>query len=142
MRNSLENSLYHSFLRVMVSVLAIALVFDSGLLFEETILLSNTTEQYLASVVGVTVGVAPTELNQLTSRITELETELEEKERLIAVSVGNTETNQPFDTSTFILSVILFILLTLIVLNYILDFMRARRENIKQIYVQRNESPA
>ncbi len=142
MRNSLEHSLYHSFLRVTVSVLAIALVFDSGLLFEETVLLSNTTEQHLANVVGVTVGVAPNELNQLTGRITELETELEAKERLIAVSVGNTQSTAPFDTSTFILSVILFILLTLIVLNYILDFMRARRKEVKEIYVQRNESAA
>ena len=142
MRKTLEQSLYHSFLRIMVSVFAIALVFDSGLLFKETILLSNTTEQYLASVVGVTVGVAPTELNQLTSRITELETELEAKERLIAVSVGNTDTTPPIDTSTFILSIILFILLTLIVLNYVLDFVRARRENLKQIYAQRNESAA
>ncbi len=142
MRNSLEHSLYHSFLRVMVSVFAIALVFDSGLLFKETILLSNTTEQYLASVVGVTVGVAPNELNQLTARITELETELEAKERLIAVSVGNTETTPSIDTSTFILSIILFILLTLIVLNYTLDFMRMRRANVKEIYVQGNESAA
>ena len=126
----------------MVSVFAIALVFDSGLLFKETIFLSNTTEQYLANVVGVTVGVAPTELNQLTSRITELETELEAKERLIAVSVGNTETTPPIDTSTFILSAILFILLTLIVTNYVLDFRRARNENVRQVYVQRNESPA
>ena len=142
MRNTLEHSLYHSFLRIMVSVFAIALVFDSGLLFKETIFLSNTTEQYLAIVVGVTVGVAPTELNQLTSRITELETELEAKERLIAVSVGNTETTPPIDTSTFILSAILFILLTLIVTNYVLDFRRARNENVRQVYVQRNESPA
>lgn len=142
MRNTLEHSLYHSFLRIMVSVFAIALVFDSGLLFKETIFLSNTTEQYLANVVGVTVGVAPTELNQLTSRITELETELEAKERLIAVSVGNTETTPPIDTSTFILSAILFILLTLIVTNYVLDFRRARNENVRQVYVQRNESPA
>lgn len=141
MKQSLQYSLYHSFLRVAVCVFALMLVFDSGLLFEETILLSTTTQQHLANVVGVSVGVAPTELNQLTARITELETELEAKERLIAVSVGNTQTNS-VDRSTFILSIVLFILLTLIVLNYVLDFVRARRPEVRQIYARESESIA
>ena len=142
MKPSLQFSLYHSFLRIAVCVFALLLVFDSGLLFEETTLLSTTTQQHLASVVGVSVGVAPTELNQLTARITELETELEAKERLIAVSVGETPSSA-VDTSTFVLSIVLFILLTLIVLNYVLDFMRARQPKVRQImYDEQTQSMA
>ncbi len=139
MNLSLPYSLYHSFLRIAVCVLAIALIFDSGLLLKQTELLSNTASQHLASVVGVTVGVAPTEMNQLTSRITELETELEAKERLIAVSVRNTDTKPGLD-STFFLSVILFILLILIVLNYVLDFLRSRQPTVNKTYVQQTNS--
>lgn len=142
MKASLQFSLYHSFLRVAVCVLAFVLVFDSGLLIKETTLLSTATQEHLASVVGVSVGVTPTELNQLTSRITELETELEAKERLIAVSARDTQSDNTVDTSTFILSIILFILLTLIVLNYVLDYMRARSKEVKEIYVRENKSLA
>ena len=141
MNNNLSQSLYHSFLRVAVCVLALTLVFDSGLLFEETVLLSNTASQHVASVVGVTVGVEPTELNQLTARITELETELEAKERLIAVSVGDTKAN-PLVDSTFVLSVILFILLVLVVLNYVLDYLRARPKVVTSSYGKQTQSPA
>ncbi len=124
----IETTLYHSFLRVSVCVFALVLVFDSGLLFKSTAGISNLAQQHVANVVGVSVGVAPTELNQLTSRITELETELKAKERLIAVNVANnTNSSSTFDRSTFILSIILFILLVLIVLNYVLDYMRSRR---------------
>jgi len=105
------------------------LVFDSGLLLKSTADISNLAQQHVANVVGVSVGVAPTELNQLTSRITELETELEAKERLIAVNVNNNTNSSSVDRSTFILSVILFILLVLIVLNYALDFLRSRKIN-------------
>lgn len=126
MDNSLENTLYHSFLRVAVCVMAFALVFDSGLLFKSTSIISNTAQQHLASVVGVSVGVAPNEVNQLTARITELETELQAKERLIAVNVRDNSAGG-IDKSTFLLSIILFILLVLIVLNYALDFARTRR---------------
>jgi hypothetical protein len=123
----LENSLYHSFLRVAISVFALLLVFDSGLMFGSTAEISNLTTRYMANVVGVTVGVAPTELNQLTGRITELETELAAKERLIAVNVRDNASGSKVDYSTFILSAILFVLLVLIVLNYSLDFVRERK---------------
>ena len=124
---SLEHSLYHSFLRIAVSVCALMLVFDSGFALPITERMSTATQQHLASVVGVTVGVAPNELNQLTSRITELETELEAKERLIAVNLQNTNNENGFDVSTFVLSIIVFILLVLIVLNYALDYIRSKK---------------
>lgn len=122
----LQSTLYHQFLRVSALALALVLLFDSGLVSPITKQLSTDAGYHVANVVGVTVGVAPSDVNVLTSRITELETELEAKERLIAVNVQN-QSAGGFDTSTFILSIILFILLTLIVLNYILDYMRARK---------------
>jgi len=105
--------------------MAVVLIFDSGILLSSTNKLSVSTQQYLANAVGVKVGVAPTELNTLTARITELEGELEKKDREIAVKL-NTETSPANDESTFVLSVILFILLVLIVLNYALDYIRMR----------------
>jgi len=128
MNNFLEQTLYHSFLMVSACVLAFVLVFDSGLLFSGTTEISNLAQQHVANVIGVTVGVAPNEVNQLTARITELETELEAKERMIAVDVRQKDTIGGIDRSTFVLSIILFIFLVLIVLNYALDFLRDRRE--------------
>jgi hypothetical protein len=127
-RKSLEATMYHSVLRIAVCVFALVLVFDSGLVSERTELLSRGAQEYVASAVGVKVGVAPNEVNVLTARITELENELAAKDRNIAVSInrGEAEPKSTFDTSTFILSIILFILLVLIVMNYILDYLRSR----------------
>jgi hypothetical protein len=122
----INSSLYHRFLRVAALVLALVLVFDSGLILPVTERLSTNAGLHLASVVGVSVGVSPTEVNQLTAKITELETELEAKERLIAVNIERNN-GTPFDFSTFVLSTILFVLLLLIVLNYFLDYKNARR---------------
>jgi len=122
-KQPLEQSLYHSLLRIGAVTMAIVLVFDSGLLFKGSADLSSSTQQYLANAVGVSVGVTPTEVNQLTGRITELEQELA-TEREIAVSLSS-DSAPATDRSTFILSIILFILLVLIVLNYALDYVRA-----------------
>jgi len=113
--------------------MALVLLFDSGLVSETTAELSNFTQLHVANVVGVTVGVAPNDVNQLTARITELETELTQKERLIAVNLRDNESGTGFDKSTFFLSAILFILLVLIVLNYALDYNRGR-SNRPQYY--------
>lgn len=126
MNKTLEHSLYHSALRISVLVFTSVLIFDSGLVLEETKLFSTSTQQYLANVVGVKASVEPTEMNQLTAKITELEGELEEKERLIAVSIKDNSVGS-VDKSTLILSVIVGILLVLIILNYILDFIRMRK---------------
>jgi len=124
---SIENSLYHSFLKIAVCVFALTLVFDSGFAIPATEGMSSLTQQHLASVVGVTLGVAPNDVNVLTTRITELETELEAKERLIAVNLQDANSAGSFDVSTFVLSIIVFILLVLIVLNYALDYVRQKK---------------
>jgi hypothetical protein len=124
----MTDGFYHKLLRISIVVLALVLVFDSGIIYEETKYLSDLAQGHVASVVGVTVGVAPNELNQLTTRITELEGELAAKERLIAVNIRDNSEDNLVDWSTLILSIILFILLTLILLNYYLDFTRGRRQ--------------
>ncbi len=131
MKQPLALSHYHSALRIALCVIAIVLVFDSGLIDKRTTTLSNGAMDYLASAVGVYVGVAPNDVNILTARITELEQELASKDREIAVGLNTTAAGgQNSGTSTLILSVILFILLVLIVLNYVLDYLRGSRNNI------------
>jgi hypothetical protein len=138
MDNRLENTLYHSFLRIAICVFAVALVFDSGLLSESTAKISSQAQKQMASAVGVKVGVAPNEVNQLTGRITELERDLALREREIAVNVGGGSAPAN-NTSTFILSALLFIMLVLIVLNYALDYLRARPTVVANY--EKNTSP-
>lgn len=134
MSKPLENSVYHSLLRIALCVFAILLVFDSGIVSKNTKTLSNNAQEYLASAVGVTVGVPANDVNLLTRRITELQTELDKRDREIAINLdkGDETSVGGLDTSTFVLSVILFILLFLIVLNYILDYIRFRETTINK----------
>jgi hypothetical protein len=128
MRRTLDTTIYHRVLRVSLLVCVTVLLFDSGILNERTKDLSRGAQQYVASAVGVRVGVAPTDVNLLTARITELETTLAQKDREIEVAL-NTKEESPLgmETSTVILSSILFILLILICINYVLDYSRYRR---------------
>ncbi len=132
-----STSTYHSLLRIATGVVAVVLVFQSGLVSDTTAKLADNTELYLANAVGISVGVAPTELNQVTAALTARERELEARElalaeREIAVGIDGGGVAQR-DTSTFILATILFILLVLIILNYALDYARSReRVRIQQ----------
>jgi hypothetical protein len=128
MNGRIESSLYHSLLRISVCVCALVVLFDSGLLTKNTALLSNTAQNYVASAVGVKVSIAPNDVNILTARITELEREVATKDREIAVNLSTSSGEGGVDRSTFVLSIILFILLVLIVLNYALDYMRSKTE--------------
>lgn len=124
MNDQLAFSVYHSLLRIALCVCALVLVFDSGLFSKATADLSSSAQDYVATAVGVKVGVAPNDVNVLTARISELEQELATKEREINVNVGDDNVASGIDMSTFVLSIILFILLVLIVLNYALDYLR------------------
>ena len=108
------------------------LLFQSGLIHPITTQLSSETARYMANAVGVTVGVDPTELNQITSDLTKREIALAAREKdvqareiSVGLAPGGATVSQA--TMTFILATVLFFLLVLVVLNYILDFMRARR---------------
>lgn len=129
---SVQSSNYHRILRISVVVCALVLVFDSGIISESTARLSNGTQNYLASVVGMTASVQPTELNQYTAQLTAKEKELLEREAALKareIAVGlNTDGQTSKDISTYLLASILFILLVLILLNYTLDYIRSREE--------------
>ena len=126
-----SNSSYHSLLRIGAAVVAVMLVFESGLFSPVTARLADQTENYLANAVGVSVGVAPTELNQMTAALTARERELDERELALSereIEIGLTDGGSVagLDSGTFILATILFILLVLIILNYALDYVRSR----------------
>jgi hypothetical protein len=130
----MNNSTYHILLRVSSLTLALVLLFDSGLLSPISKELSHNTQLYLANAVGVNATVSPTELNSLTAKITARERDLDSREAAISereieigLSDGSSAVGDQF--STYLLSVILFILLVLIILNYTLDFARIRRLN-------------
>jgi hypothetical protein len=86
----------------------------------------------MANAVGVSVGVVPTELNQMTADLTKRESALalreqdvQAREISVGIAPGGALVSQ--STMTFIIAVTLFILLVLMILNYVLDFVRARQ---------------
>lgn len=130
----MQFSLYHIFLRIGMMVIAVVLVFQSGLLSGATTILSHNTQLYLANSVGVSLGVAPTDLNKITAQLTEQRQQLDAREAAITereIEIGLQSGSSVDSTTTFILSAMLFILLCLIVLNYILDFARYERTRKK-----------
>lgn len=129
----ISDSMYHVFLRTSALTLALVLLFDSGLLSPISAQLSDNTQQYLANAVGIGASVQPTELNTLTAQISQRDRELDQREaalqeRELSVGIsGSSAERVNSDLSTYILSVLLFIIIVLIVLNYALDFARERR---------------
>lgn len=125
-------SAYHITLRVSGLTVALILLFDSGILSPFTAEISQNTQLYLANAVGVGASVQPTEINTLTAQISARDRELDAREaalseREISVGMNTASTGTSPDYSTYILSVLLFIIIVLIVLNYALDFARERR---------------
>lgn len=130
---TMKQSWYHSILRVSVVVLAVSLAFDSGLFNPVTADMSQATQSYLANAVGVSVAIAPNELNVITAELTAREQELAAREAALEqreIDVGidrESPASAGTNTSTYIIAGLLFILLLLMVLNYAMDFARARR---------------
>lgn len=124
----LQDSLYHSMLRVATLSCAVILLFESGLLNPTTKELSDNARHYVASSIGVVASVDPNELNVITAELTRQQKDLKEREAAIVereIQVGlNQSGATSSEMSTWILSAILFILLVLIILNYVLDFLR------------------
>ena len=113
-------------------VVAVALVFDSGLLSPVTEQLSADTKLYLGQAVGMYAAIEPNELNVITAELTAREHELAEREaalaeREIAVDLNSPTSNTSSSMSTFVMSVLLAIILALVLLNYALDFWRGRQ---------------
>ena len=125
----LQTSAYHRILRIAAVVFAVVLVFQSGLVSDSTAKVARGTSAYIATAVGMSVGVKPTELNQYTAALTKKEQELAAREAALQereLEIGLSTDGQAQDSSTYILASILFILLVLIILNYTLDFLRSR----------------
>jgi hypothetical protein len=124
-----QDSMYHRVLRVAAVVCALVLTFESGLVSPATVRISMDTHSYLANAVGMYASIEPTELNSMTAELTAQKRALDEREaalreREIAVDLGGSNN----DTAIYVLASVLFILLMLIILNYVLDYLRVREQ--------------
>jgi large-conductance mechanosensitive channel len=129
----MEVNRYHRFLRVSLLVSAFVLLFQSGLVSPVSKEMSDQTLIYMGSVgTGMFASVEPNEINTLTAQISEQQRKLDAREALLAereIAARAYDTSTPTDYSTFILSIIVFILTVLIIFNYILDWTRVARLN-------------
>jgi len=131
----MEFTMYHKLLRISSVVLAVALVFQSGLLSNTTAIMATQTQSYLANSVGVFVGVQPTELNTITAGLTEQKLALDAREnelRQREIAVGIDQGGATRDVTTFVMGLVLFIVVLLLVLNYALDYLRYRENKLRQ----------
>ena len=126
----MQRSLYHIFLRTSALTLSLVLLFVSGTLSPVTQQLSQDTGLYLASAIGIKAAVAPTEINTLAAELLERDKQLTERE--IAINLKEAKTKGMPDLSTFMLSIAVFVLLVLMVVNYALDYRRARSKKPQQ----------
>lgn len=123
----MTETLYHKMLRISLPVVAVVLLFDSGLVFPITQQLSRNTQTYLANSIGIYAQVEPNELNTITAELTRRQQELDDREaRLREIEARDFGTTDTSNFSTYILSAILFMLTVLIVVNYALDWHRTR----------------
>jgi hypothetical protein len=113
---NISSSSYHSVLRVTALIFAMVLVFESGLLSPVTQRTSHLAGQQLASVVTGTVDTALYSEGSQTRALGE------------EATFSTQSLREPISKSTFLLSVAVFILLLLIILNYILDYLRRREK--------------
>lgn len=126
----MEPNRYHKFLRTSLVVVAIMLVFDSGIISPVSKQLSDNTITYLASVgSGMYASVPPNEFNALSAQLRMQQEELNAREKALSereIASRDFSSTSETDYSTYILSIILFILTALILLNYVMDFNRIR----------------
>ncbi len=129
----MRHSTYHRILRVSIASLAVALIFESGILNVATSRMAQNTHQYLANAIGISASVKSTELNQYTAKLTQIERDLINREAAITereLALGLSEGASDNQKVTYILASILFILLILILLNYTLDYLRYRENYV------------
>jgi hypothetical protein len=125
----MRDTLYHKLLRIGSLVTAITLVYATGLLHPSTADMFDGAIEYLGASVGMSASVAPNEFNSITAELTAQRTALATREAMLEereIAVSLRESGEPMDRSTYVLASILFIMLVLIVLNYVLDFVRQR----------------
>ncbi len=134
----MQDSIYHIVLRTSALTLSLVLLFVSGIVSPITQQVTKDTELYLANAIGMYASVEPNGLNEMTAALTERNTELAAREAAIAereLALGlNSNNPANEDYTTFILSVIVFILLVLIVLNYVMDYVRSVKMPNRRAY--------
>jgi hypothetical protein len=137
----LSHSLYHSVLRVSALSLTATLLFVSGSVVPETQVLTVETEQYLANAVSASASVAPNEYNVITAALTEQQAALDDREarlqeRELALGLNTASSRTPWsgEVVTAINSVLLFIVVVLMVINYTLDFGFRRRVSAPRVH--------
>lgn len=113
----MDDSMYRILLRVSALTLALVLLFVSGIFSPITRELSSGTGTYLASVVD-TVPLQP----DVSKKI--------QNENVIGINKQQS-THTASDVPAFILSVILYIVLVLIISNYVLDYTRGRQKSLQ-----------
>lgn len=134
----IQDSNYHRILRVSAVVCAAVLLFESGLISESTVQMSQDTHMYIANSVGATASVAPNEFNVITAELTQQRRLLEAREAALTereIAIGLSESGQASQRAIYLIASMLFILLTLIILNYALDYLRAR-DGRKEVVVK------
>lgn len=134
MEDTFQNSMYHRVLRVAAVVCALVLLFESGIVSSSTAVLALNTRLYVANAVGMSTTVEPTELNMFTAELTAQKKRLDDREADLKereLEIGLNAASSQSQNTTYVLASMLFILLVLIVLNYILDFVRAREATKK-----------
>lgn len=117
----MKNSVYHALLRICALTLSLVLLFVSGILSPITKQLSGDAGSYMANAIGMNASVPINEINTLSAQLAARDQELSDREIAINLKEATAGTG---NITTFIMSVLLFILLVLIVLNYALDFIR------------------
>ena len=131
-----QSLIYRSILRISAVVTACVLVFQSGLLSDHTAVLYNQTADNLGAMVGMSASVAPTEHNTITAELTKQKQLLASREEQIAqreIELGlssGEDSAQPSQVTTYLLAAVLLIQLVLLVLNYGLDYLRARERRL------------
>lgn len=123
----MKDSVYHILLRTTALTLSFVLLFISGVLSPVTQKLAEDTGSYLANAIGMNAAVLPNEINSLSMQLAQRDQQLTEREIAINLKESATGTGP---LSTFVLSVVIFILLVLIVLNYVLDYIRNKKVTI------------
>lgn len=125
-----SGTVYHKILRVGAVAVAGLLFFQSnGIPFVNLPSVLNA-RVLVANVIGISAGVAPTELNTITAELTKRTTELDKREALVKereINARATDSSASFVVSNYILSAVLLLLLVLIITNYAFDFLRARK---------------
>jgi membrane-associated HD superfamily phosphohydrolase len=131
-----QSLLYRSALRVSAVVTAFILVFQSGLVDDRTaVVFTEATGSLYATVVGASASVRTTEVNQITAELTKQQQLLASREELITereielgLAQGSTQSSN--QTTTYLLAAILLIQLILLMLNYVLDYLRSKERKV------------